>query len=255
MSKLFALGAASVAVLAGSAFGQIVVPGAGPGVTETTLASGLNTVIRSVPRAYQAYYSAANFASLSAPTSVNGLQFRLALGENWRPAGYTGQTWPPSDLNLGSYEITLAEPSAGLVADGEYLSTTPTFASYMVNPVVVRSGALTIPANSFVANTDGTPNAWGPTIGFSVPYTIDPSKGLIVQIRLTGYAPSTVPNAFFASTSFSNGFYDAVSSTASNTAAAPNGFSSPMFINFVPTPGAAGVLALAGLVAARRRRA
>ena len=51
-----------------------------------------------------------------------------------------------------------------------------------------------------------------------------------------GYSPATELNAFFGSRSFQNGVTDAISSTASGTAANPNGFSSPYFIQFTYEP-------------------
>jgi hypothetical protein len=255
MKNRFALSTVALLGLAGTAMADIAVPNAGPTAVETTASSGINTILRSAPRSYQSYYSAANFTAITSPTTFTGVQFRLALQENWRPAGYVGSTWPAAPLNIGSYEITLAKPSAGLVTDGEYLSTTPTFASYLSSPVVVYSGALTIPAGAFTANASGVA-PWGFTIPFLTNYTQNPGDGLVMQIRLSGYTPNTAPQAFFASTGFSNGFTDAISSTASASAAAPNGFSSPVYANFVtiPTPGAMALLGLGGLMAGRRRR-
>ncbi len=254
MKNRFALSAVALLGLAGTAMADIAVPNAGPTAVEGA-SSGLNTIIRSAPRSYQAYYSSANFTAITSATAFNGVQFRLAQAEQWRPAGYVGSTWPPAPLNIGNYEITLAKPSAGLVTDGEYLSLTPTFASYLSSPVVVYSGALVIPAGAFTANATGTA-PWGFTIPFLTNYNFNPGDGLVMQIRTTAYAPSTTLNAFFASTGFANGFTDAISSTAGNTAAAPSGFSSPVFANFreVPTPGAMALLGLGGLVAGRRRR-
>lgn len=254
MKNRFALSAVALLGLAGTAMADIAVPNAGPTAAETTT-SGLNTIIRSAARSYQAYYSAANFAAITSPTTFTGVQFRLAQLEQWRPAGYVGSTWPAAPLTIGGYEITLAKPSAGLVTDGEYLSTTPTFASYLSSPVVVYSGALTIPAGAFTASSTGVA-PWGFTIPFLTNYTQNPGDGLVMQIRLTGYTPNTAPQAFFASTGFSNGFTDAISSTASATAASPSGFSSPVYANFVtiPAPSAMAFLGLGGLVAGRRRR-
>lgn len=229
-----------------------------PTGVESSTDSGLNTGIRSAPRTYQEYMAPSNFTSaVTAPTSITGMQLRLAIGENWRPAGFVGSSWPSQPLNLGTFTVTLAKPTAQLVTDGEYLSTTPTFASYLNSPVVVRTGTLTIPAGAFTADGGATGvHSWGPVITFSTPYTINPGEGLVMQINHGGYTPSAELNAFFASRSFANGVTDAISSTASGTAAAPSGFSSPYFVNFVtavPEPMSMGLIGAALLVSRRRR--
>jgi hypothetical protein len=229
-----------------------------PTGVESSASSGLNTAIRSAPRSYQEYIAASNFAAdVTSPTSITGMQLRLAIGENWRPAGYAGSNWPSQPITLGTFTVTLAKPSAGLVTDGEYLSTTPTFASYLNSPVVVRTGTLTIPAGAFSADGGDTGvHSWGPVITFSTPYTINPGEGLVMQINHSGYTPSAELNAFFASRDYANGVTDAISSTASGTAAAPSGFSSPYFVNFVtvvPEPMSLGLIGATLLVSRRRR--
>lgn len=250
------LAVASMIVLAGAsiASGQIVIASG----TESATESGLNTAVRNAPRAYQAMYTAANFGAVTSPVSVSGMQLRLAIGENWRPAGYVGASWPDANINFADYEIVMARCTPALLADGEYLSTTPTFASYLSNPVVVRTGPLTIPANSFQADGGAAGiHSWGFLFNFSTSYTINPGDSLIIQIRHSGYGATGTPlNAFFASRSFQNGLTDAISSTASQAAAAPNAFSSPYFVNLVvPTPGAAALFGVAGFTTVRRRRA
>lgn len=227
-----------------------------PTGVESSAVSGLNTGIRSAPRSYQEYMAASNFAAdVTAPTTITGMQLRLAIGENWRPAGYVGASWPSQPISLGTFTVTLAKPSAGLVTDGEYLSLTPTFASYQSSPVVVRTGTLTIPAGAFSADGGATGvHSWGPVITFSTPYTINPGEGLVMQINHGGYTPSAELNAFFASRDFANGVTDAISSTASGTAAAPSGFSSPYFVNFVvPEPTSLGLIGGVSLLMSRRR--
>ena len=106
------------------------------------------------------------------------------------------------------------------MTDGEYLSTAPTFASYMVDPVAVRSGALTINPAGYLAdgaNPATDIHSFGPVVSFSTPYLYTPGDGLVMQVNHQGYTPATELNAFFGSRPFQNGVCDAISSTASGT--------------------------------------
>lgn len=231
-----------------------------PDGVESSLESGLNTAIRSAPRTYQEYIAASNFASVTQPMLITGMQLRLAIGENWRPAGYVGGSWPSQNISLGTYQVTVSQPSAQLVTDGEYLSTTPTFASYEVSPVTTFNGTVNIPAGAFTADGGATGvHSFGPAINFTTPYLYTPGTGLVVRLNHGGYTPSAELNAFFGSRSFATGVTDAISNTTGGTAAAPNGFSSPYFIQFtttdVPEPASLGAVAAASLLALRRRRA
>lgn len=253
IASIFAIAATAVVVQSASA--GFVVPST---ATELATTSGINTPLRNAPRTYEAYYAANQFPGTA--QTINGMQLRLAIGENWRPVGYVGSSWPDAPITFSSFTITLAQPTAGLVSDGEYLSTTPTFASYEVAPVVVYSGPLTIPAGAFTADGGLTGiHSFGPTIPFTTPYNLAAGTGLVFQLNLSGYGATGTPlQAFFGSTGFLNGSYDAISSTASGTATVPNGFSSPLFVNFttvVPESSAMLPLAAAGLVLSRRRRA
>jgi hypothetical protein len=164
-------------------------------------------------------------------------------------------------ISFGSYNVELSKPTAQLVADGEYLSISPTFASYQDgNLTTVRSGALNIAANSFLAD-GATPalsiHSFGPVISFSTPYTYTPGNGLVMLIRHLGYTGGAL-NAFFGSRDFANGVTDAISSTTSGTASVPDGFSSPVFVQFiyqpVPEPTTFSLLALVAMALCVRRR-
>jgi len=227
---------------------------------ESSADSGVNTAIRSAPRTYQEYMAASNFSAITQPSLITGMQLRLAIGENWRPVGYVGSTWPSQNISLATYSVTLSKPSAGLVSDGEYLSTAPTFASYEVSPVNTYNAALNIAAGAFSADGGAVGvHSFGPIINFTTPYAYTPGNGLVMRINHGGYTPSAELNAFFGSRTFQNGVADAISSTTSGTATAPSGFSSPYFVQFiyqdVPEPASLTVLAAAGLLALRRRKA
>lgn len=211
----------------------------------------ISTPIRAVARTYEVYYAAVN-NTLAQPLTITGMQFRLARDQDWRPEGFLPDTWPTQDLTVADYRVELSKATATLIAEGFFSSLAPTFASHQVDPVVVRSGPLTIPANSFDGAGLGE-HPWGPIIPFtSSSYTINPGEELVVLLRLTGYAPPTEPQAFFAAKGFERFHEDALVSIAGNTAVVPTGFSNPIYIRFVPEPATAGLLTLC-LIALRRR--
>jgi len=244
--------AAALVGLAGAAQAQIVVPG---GVTEVSTNSGLNTAIRSAARQHQSYYNPSTLPAGS--NTISGLQLRLAIGENWRPAGYVGTSWPSQNLNIGTFTITLAKPSAAVVSAGEIPSSATTFAANMASPVTVFTGTVTIPAGAFTADGGATGiHSWGPVFNFGTNYNLNGADGLMVYIQHTGYTPSAELNAFFASDLYAPNSRDAVSNTSSATATTPTGFSNPYFYNLitVPAPSSLALLGVGGLVASRRRR-
>jgi hypothetical protein len=229
--------------------------------TESATSSGLNTVMRNAARTYQAYYSTTAMSGVTSPVMITGMQFRLAIGENWRPAGYVGSSWPDQQITFSDYTVQLSQASAQLRTDGEYLSGTSAFSfGQGAGLTTVRTGSLSINANSYNA-TGGTTgeHSWGPTINFSTPYLFNPGDDLVLTIGLNGYT-QTAAQAFFASGDFANGVTDAISSTSGNNVnGSASGFSSPMFVQFttapVPEPASMAVLGLGALALIRRRRA
>lgn len=245
--KIAIAASAALLALAGTSFGQLVPSG----VTE---AIGLNTVLRNAPRTYQAYYNQSNFSTVTSPTTLTGLQFRLYALPTQNGVG-AAASWPPSNQTFASYTIILAQPSAAINSAGEIPTLATSFAANMQNAVTVFSGALTITAGSFLNDgTATTPASWGLTINFATPYTYNPGDGLMLYISHTGYTGGA-PQTFFAAGNFAANIADAVSSTAGANATNPSGFSNPMIVQFIPTPGAMAMLGLGGLAATRRRRA
>ncbi|MCC5785064.1 MAG: dockerin type I repeat-containing protein [Phycisphaerales bacterium] len=153
----------AVAGLAASASAQsfAVVPEARANERGT---SGLNTLTRNdgFPRTYQQQFVEAELAAqgLMPGMTITGVTWRTSIvGSNpptWPPAG--GATW-------SDYQITLAEAANPISA----MSTT--FADNMLNPVLVRSGELTIPEGAFASPDPAAPapNPWGHEVTFD-PY-------------------------------------------------------------------------------------
>ncbi|BDC50818.1 hypothetical protein F183_A31340 [Bryobacterales bacterium F-183] len=124
-------------------------------------------------------------------------------GVRWRLGGGNA-SWPASTATWADYEITLAQAANPI----ELMSFT--FADNMLNPVMVRDGALSFAANSFGGGM--TPNPWGPLVQFQSSYTYA-GGDLVLLFRHTG---SDLTNTSFLDAiqrSAVNG-YNAVASTS-----------------------------------------
>ena len=236
-----------------------------PNVTEAAANSGLTTPLNSAARTYMGYLDASQFSSLTTPVYITGIQFRLATGFN---SQITTAAWPPQALTFSEYNIQLAQASAADVAAGD-LEDSTSFANNQnaATAVTVRSGGLTIAANSFSNSLTGV-NSFGPTISFTTPYTFVPGSSLTYLIDESGYGTSsTVPQAAFASTDYATGMADALVSTAGTDATAPTGYTSPLIVEFqystlAPVPESSTTVSLGlmlalglGLIIVRRRYA
>ena len=218
-----------------------------PGLTESAASSGLTTPLNTNARTYMGYLSAAEFSSLTTPVYITGIQFRLATGFN---SQITTATWPPQALAFSEYNIQLAQASAADVAAGD-LEDSSVFANNQnaATAVTVRSGGLTIAADSFSNSLAGT-NSFGPTISFTTPYAFLPGSSLTYLIDESGYGTSsTVPQAAFASTDYLPGVADALVSTAGADATAPGGYTQPLLVQFqystaAPVPEASTAISL-----------
>src|SRR6185369_2190374 len=85
--------------------------------------------------------------------------------------------FPPSSVTWSDYEVTLAQ-AARTVAN-----MSATFQANLLNPVLVKDGALSIDANRFTAG--GNPNAFGAFVVLDTPY-IYPGGDLVMQFTHTG---------------------------------------------------------------------
>jgi hypothetical protein len=120
-------------------------------------------------RTYQLLIHANQLTSLVG-TNLSGFSMRI-------PASATAN-WPTADVNYANYDIYLS----GSV---DPVNRSLTFANNVVGTqTLVRSGSLTIPANSYTFG--GSPNAFGPEIVFNTawPYS---GGNVLVEIRHSGF--------------------------------------------------------------------
>ncbi len=191
--------------------GTVVAPGTYSAKYGT---SGLNTLVRNntAPRTYQMQFSSAALAGLPIGARITELQFRLDTNNV--------AAFPASTVTWSDYQVTLAQAARSISA----MSTN--FAANMLSPVLVKSGALSIGANTFPVSDN--PHPFASFIVFDTPYVYQ-GGGLVMLFRHPG------------SDSASTAFLDAVNSVtpgygtdfrafSTNSFTAPNGLSAAVTI-------------------------
>src|SRR2546426_6496065 len=129
----------------------------------------LVTPVNSLPSTNQIVYAASELEGIPIGSPITGLTYRLQGGFS---------SWPFSDRIWTMYNIQL---STSLSPPG---SLSPTFDNNIgPDAVTVRSGALTIPTNSFPGGA--TPNAFGFELLFTKPFVYNGSD-LLITTRHTG---------------------------------------------------------------------
>lgn len=178
-------------------------------------------------------------------TNLVGLQLN---GLTWRQSGNSTADWPAQDANYSNYDIYLSQSV-------DPADRSLTFADNVVGTQTqVRSGPLTIAAGDYASGS--SPNDFGSTISFSnYLYT---GGNLLVELRHTGndFASRSVDaiNATGgAGLGYGTLFSAAWTGNYNGTEGTQGNFAVTQF-SAIPTPGAAGLLGLAGLAAIRRRR-
>ena len=168
---------------------------------------------------YQALYMPSQLVGLPIGGQITSLQLRLY--------NFATAPWPASAGTIANYRISFG--GSNLTADT--LSTT--FADNITNPVLVRSGSFSLDAGAYPggAASGTTPEAWGPVITFSTPYTYNGGP-LVIEVRSTGIGGSTEFADATPSTSISKSVF-ATSSDAATTGAIGN---SPIVMRLGITP-------------------
>jgi hypothetical protein len=221
----------------------------GDGLASDGLFSSLS---REAPRVLQQFYDAPFFAEITEPAYITAMSFRLPpiAATNYPALG---------DLNFSRYDITLAAPSAASAAANGL--TSATFSENMSGPVLVRSGALNVPQNSFVSNDANVDAEFSFVINFTTPYVYTPGQDLVMFVRHGGHGDVNGQETRwnFDGFAWTNG---SVVSTSANVDApvgnfGPGSFNLANKIQFtyeiIPEPSALALLGLGGLALLRRR--
>ncbi|BCW98824.1 MAG: hypothetical protein KatS3mg024_1651 [Armatimonadota bacterium] len=213
--------------------------------------AGFSSLSREAPRVLQQFYDDSFFTSITQPVELTAMSFRLpaVAGVNYPALG---------DLNFARYEITLAKPSpASAAANG---LTSAVFADNMQDAVLVRSGPLTIPRDSFISNASGVDAEFSFQIVFDTPYVFTPGQDLVMLVRHSGHGDvNGVETRWnFDGYAWTNGtVVNTLDVNATSGNFGPGSFNIANRIQFtvVPEPASLSVLGLgAGLMNVLRRR-
>jgi hypothetical protein len=191
-------------------------------------------------RTYQLQYSPTALGGMTTGTTIKGLSFRLNGGSAASPA---------SAGSFTDYNITLAEATTTIAA------RSATFAANMANPVLVRSGALSVGAGSFPGGA--TPNAFGMQIPFTTPYVYQ-GGDLVIHITHNGTSNGALTLDLDANSATGYGVHYRASSFSSfNAVAADNPSFAAAIVRLeteIPEPATLSLIGLTGLMLVRRRK-
>ncbi len=149
-------------------------------------ASGINTLIRDLgaPRTAQMVYAADELKTIPVGAKIDSLSFRFFpdTGAANNPPG----TWPAANLQYANYDVKLSKLAAGLTVATMSLTN---FTSNIDagSAVMVRSGPMTLPANSLTGGAQQPAvNPWNEMIiDFATPYVYD-GQDLVVTVSHNG---------------------------------------------------------------------
>jgi hypothetical protein len=214
---------------------------AGPAVTPSVVApddytsvpgnTGVNTLVRGTgsPRTYQMQFTPDALGGLPAGAQINRLGFRVSTN--------TAVNFPLATVAWSDYEVTLAQ------AANPISSMSTTFAANLRNPVLVKDGALSVPANQFSAG--GNPNSFGTLLVLDTPYVYQ-GGDLVIQFTHNG-SDSTNTAFLDAANSSSPGYGTGFRALSANAFEATTGIAASVtIVDIVFTPGITQTIALAG---------
>jgi MYXO-CTERM domain-containing protein len=143
----------------------LVVPG---GVAATDGGSFNHMIITTNGRTQQFAISATSLPGLAVGDQITGIAFR------------SGEAAASAAISFTNFDVYFGSAATAV---GSMVSAP---ASNISNPVLVRSGALSLAAGAFAANPgDSNPAPWGTVIAFTTPYVYS-GGDLVYDIRVIG---------------------------------------------------------------------
>jgi hypothetical protein len=199
--------------------------------TAVTGNGGLNTLLRNTnaPRTYQMQFTSNALAGLPVGARVTALGFRL----------YTNNTvnFPAAAVHWSDYEVTLAQ------AANPISSMSTNFQANLRNPVLVKSGVLSIGANQFTAG--GNPNIFGTLLALDRPYVYQ-GGDLVMHFTHTG-SDSLTTALLDAVTNSSPGYGTSFRALSATTFGATGGTAASVtIVELLFTPAITQAIALSG---------
>lgn len=183
----------------------------------------LNTLVRNTnnPRTYQMQFTSSALGGLPVGARITALGFRL----------YTNTTvsFPGITTSWSQYQVTLAQ------AANPISTMSTTFQANMLNPVLVKSGALSISPNQFTAN--GNPYPFGTLVVFDTPYVYQ-GGDLVMYFTHSGSDSSSAPAFLDAATNGTPGYGTSFRALSATTFGATTGAAASVTIAqilFIPT--------------------
>lgn len=213
-----------------------------PNSFASTAGGAQSTVVfQSTARTYQGQVASSQLAGLNVGDLITGMTFRYT---STNTSGSLAASW-------NNFDIKLAQ------ATNSVANMVSTFASNMVNPTQVRSGALSLPAGAYPGGATGlNANPFGYVINFSNPYVYQ-GGDLVWQINHDAMTFGSTINLDAVNTSNIGAGYGTLfrafqATTDTATTGSATNFAVTQFITSVPVSAAPepGTLILGSLAAA-----
>jgi len=206
-----ATGTVIVAVLPGPVTTTVVAPD-----DYTTVAGNtqLNTLVRGTgaPRTYQMQFTPDAMGGLQAGARITALRFRTGTNATL--------TFPAVPVTWSDYEVRLARAANSISG----MSTT--FSANLLDPVLVKDGALSVGVNTFTIG--GNPNAFATLVTLDTPYVYQ-GGDLVMHLTHTG-SDSTSVAVLDCVTNTSPGYGTSFRAISANAFAATTGAAAPVHV-------------------------